>query len=180
MLARQQKLSQLAQQLADRVRQPETLALVMLATGTAWFFQGRWRTAHEFLERAEPMLRDCSTGIAWELDTTCLYHLLALFYLGEVKELSARLPTFLKEARERDDLTAPPTCARGPLISCTGGRQRGTGARGRPAGWHASRRMCSTPSTRGALRARRNRLATVAAGRGNGSARAGGLSSVPC
>jgi len=106
MLARPQKLSQLAQQLADRVRQPETLALVMLATGTAWFFQGRWRTAHEFLERAEPMLRDCSTGIAWELDTTCLYHLLALFYLGEVKELSARLPTFLKEARERDDLTA--------------------------------------------------------------------------
>src|SRR5207248_819235 len=82
------------------------LALVALSTGTAWFFQGCWRTAREFLQRAEPMLRECSKGTAWELDTACLYHLLALFYLGELKELSARLPVFLKEAFERDDLTA--------------------------------------------------------------------------
>jgi eukaryotic-like serine/threonine-protein kinase len=106
MLPRQEKLAAMAQRLAAQVGEPETLALVTLATGTAWFFQGRWRTAHEYLERAEPMLRECSTGNAWELDTTCLYHLLALFNLGEVKELSTRLPTFLKEARERDDLTA--------------------------------------------------------------------------
>jgi hypothetical protein len=106
MLRRQEKLARMAQQLAQQVGEPETLALVTLATGTAWFFQGQWKTAHDYLDRAEPMLRDCSTGIAWELDTTCLYHLLALFYLGEVRELSMRLPIFLKEARERDDLTA--------------------------------------------------------------------------
>ena len=87
-------------------RRPIRPALVTLANGTAWFFQGRWRTAHDYLEQAEALLRECSSGNAWELDTTCLYHVLTLFYLGDIKALSARLPTFLKEARERDDLTA--------------------------------------------------------------------------
>jgi hypothetical protein len=33
-----------------------------------------------------------------------IFHLAALFFLGEVKELSRRLPTLLKEAEERGDL----------------------------------------------------------------------------
>jgi hypothetical protein len=103
---RQRQLTSIAQELAGRVRQPEPLARVTLAPGTAFFLQGQWKAAHELLERAEPMLRDCSKGLAWELDTTYLYHLLALFYLGEIKEVSARLPTMLREAQERDDRTA--------------------------------------------------------------------------
>jgi hypothetical protein len=105
-VARQRKLTDMARRLAERVGQPEMLALVSLATGTGAFFQGDWKLAHTCLERTEPMLRECASSIAWELDTTYLYHLLALFYLGEVKDLSRRLPQFLKEARERDDLTA--------------------------------------------------------------------------
>jgi tetratricopeptide (TPR) repeat protein len=105
-IARQQMLTAMAQQLAERVRQPEPLALVTLATGTAFYLQGNWKSAHEYLERAEPLLQECSTGNAWELDTTYLYHLLALFNLGEIKELSTRLPIVLRAAHERDDLTA--------------------------------------------------------------------------
>jgi hypothetical protein len=105
-VARQRKLTDMARRLAERVGQPEMLALVSLASGTGAFFQGDWKLAQQFLERTEPMLRECASSIAWELDTTYLYHLLALFYLGEVKDLSRRLPQFLKEARERDDLTA--------------------------------------------------------------------------
>jgi hypothetical protein len=105
-VARQQMLTAMARQLAERVRQPEPLALVTLATGTAFFLQGKWKPAHEYLERAEPLLQECASGNAWELDTTYLYHLLALFYLGEIKELSTRLPIVLRAAHERDDLTA--------------------------------------------------------------------------
>jgi hypothetical protein len=44
--------------------------------------------------------------VTWELDTTHIYSLRALFYLGDIAELCARLPTLLREARERDDLFA--------------------------------------------------------------------------
>jgi len=105
-VARQRALTELAQRLADQVRQPEMHAYVTLARGIGAFFQGQWKAAHELLDRAEPMLRECATSVAWELDTAYLYHLLALFYLGDVTELSYRLPGFLKDARDRDDLTA--------------------------------------------------------------------------
>ena len=105
-VARHRTLTELAQRLADQVGQREMLAYVTLAKGIGAFFQGQWERAHDSLERVEPMLRDSATSFAWELDTTYLYHLLALFYLGQITELSRRLPGFLKEARERDDLTA--------------------------------------------------------------------------
>lgn len=102
---RQRQLIAVAEGLAQRVSQPEPQALVTLARATALFFQGEWKPAHELFDRAEPLLRECS-GVIWELDTAHLYHLLTLFYLGEVRELSSLLPGFLREARERDDLTA--------------------------------------------------------------------------
>ena len=102
---RQREITALAQRLADRVGRPETIALVTLARGTAAYFQGNWAEAHALLSQAEPALRECP-GVAWELDTTHLYDLLSLFYLGRVNELSARLPALLTEARDRNDLTA--------------------------------------------------------------------------
>jgi eukaryotic-like serine/threonine-protein kinase len=51
-------------------------------------------------------MREQCTGMAFELDTAHLYQLLSLFYLGDLGELRARVPILLKEAEERDDLTA--------------------------------------------------------------------------
>jgi hypothetical protein len=68
--------------------------------------QGRWATARELCEQAERMMRERCTGVAWQMDTAHLYTLLSLFYLGEISELSRRLPTLLKEARDRDALYA--------------------------------------------------------------------------
>ena len=102
---RQQQLIGRAEALVARLAQPEPRALLNLAKGTAAFFAGDWAEAHQLFESGEPLLRECS-GVTWELDTAHLYHVLALVYLGEIKEVSARLPAILQEARERDDLTA--------------------------------------------------------------------------
>lgn len=104
--ARHEKLAALAQGLAERVDQPQAIALVTLVKGMSAFLQGRWKIARELLERADAILRERCTGVAWELDTAHLYYLLALSYLGEIRELCRHLPRFLKEAHERDDLTA--------------------------------------------------------------------------
>ncbi|MGH9173728.1 MAG: serine/threonine-protein kinase PknK, partial [Vicinamibacterales bacterium] len=101
---RTERLASVAEQVAARVNDPSAVALLGLAKGTASFFQGRWSTTRELLNRAEAVLREQCTGVTWELDTAHIYLVLALFYLGEVRELRLRVPALLKEAEERDDL----------------------------------------------------------------------------
>jgi hypothetical protein len=102
---RTERLAAVAERVAALVNDPSAAALIALAKGTASYFQGRWMTTRELLGRAEVILREQCTGVAWELDTAHLYFVLALFYLGDVRELRARVPKLLKEAEERDDLT---------------------------------------------------------------------------
>jgi serine/threonine protein kinase/tetratricopeptide (TPR) repeat protein len=103
---RSRRLGEMAQALAERVNHPQALGLVSLTRGTAAHLQGEWRTALELCERAERILDERCTGVGWELAASHLYSLLALYYLGELGELSRRLPILLQEARERDDLNA--------------------------------------------------------------------------
>jgi hypothetical protein len=103
---RSRRLGEMAQALAERVNHPQALGLVSLTRGTAANLQGDWRTALELCERAEQILDERCTGVDWELAAAHLYSLLALYYLGELAELSRRLPILLQEARERDDLNA--------------------------------------------------------------------------
>jgi tetratricopeptide (TPR) repeat protein len=98
-----ERLIAVAEPLAARVENPEAQALVTLVKGSAAYMQGRWRTARDLFDGAETVLQRC-TGVAWELDTARFYMTLALFYLGELNELARRLPSLLKEARERDAL----------------------------------------------------------------------------
>jgi hypothetical protein len=103
---RSRRLGEMAQALAERVNHPQALGLVSLTRGTAASLQGDWRAALGLCERAEQILDERCTGVGWELAATHLYSLLALFYLGEIGEMSRRLPILLQEARERDDLNA--------------------------------------------------------------------------
>jgi serine/threonine protein kinase len=103
---RSRRLGEMAQALAERVNHPHALGLVSLTRGTALNLQGDWRTSLELCERAERILDERCTGVGWELAAAHLYSLLDLYYLGEIGELSRRLPFLLQEARERDDLNA--------------------------------------------------------------------------
>jgi hypothetical protein len=51
------------------------------------------------------MLEQC-TAVAWEINTTRFFGLYSLFYLGELRELGARVPALLRDAEQRGDLYA--------------------------------------------------------------------------
>ena len=104
--ARTADLVKAATALAERVGQPKALGVAQVAVGITAYLEGRWKTAWDLAKQGETILRERCTGVAWELDTTHIYSLRALFYLGEIAELSARLPVLLQEAAERDDLFA--------------------------------------------------------------------------
>src|SRR5688572_6342971 len=74
--------------------------------GIAAWTHGRWGEARRMLDGAEAQLRERCTGVTWEIDMAQMYALASLFFLGEVPELSRRLPLLVKDAHERGDLLA--------------------------------------------------------------------------
>lgn len=100
------KLIDAADALAQRIDHPHARGLVTLCRGIAGYMEGRWKEGREFSERAEAIFRNHCTGVAWELDTAHSFSNWSLFFLGEVAELTRRLPLLLQEARERGDLYA--------------------------------------------------------------------------
>jgi hypothetical protein len=98
---------QAAQTLAQQVSQPNqpyAHAMIALARGIAAALEGNWRNGQRLCDEAEHMLRECRTGALWELGTAHRFALWPLMFMGNVVEISRRLPRLLKEARERDDL----------------------------------------------------------------------------
>jgi hypothetical protein len=101
---RSARLLEEARILSERADHPHTTGLWHLMQGVAAWLDGRWKSAREGCERAESQLRERCTGVVWEILMAQMFQLAALFYLGELKELSRRLPTLLKEAEEHGDL----------------------------------------------------------------------------
>ena len=97
-----ERMIAIAEGLVARVENPEARGLLTLAKGSAAYMQGQWTVARDLCQSAERILRERCTGVAWQIDTAQFYSMLLLFYLGEIAELSRRLPALLKAARERD------------------------------------------------------------------------------
>jgi tetratricopeptide (TPR) repeat protein len=100
---RTSKLVASASALAGRIGHPHALGMASLSAGAAEFLIGRYRSAMEPLNRAEAIFRDRCTGVIWELDTTRIFCLWSLFYLGRLAELSTRCHDIFQEARDRGD-----------------------------------------------------------------------------
>jgi len=92
--------------LAERIqdRHPHAIGLATMVEGMAAFLEGRWNEARQLHERAETILRERCSGVAWELATARLMWSVSLFFLGELTVLSDRLPSLLREAEARGDL----------------------------------------------------------------------------
>ena len=77
--------------------------MASLSAGSAEFLIGRYQSGIEFFNRAEAIFRDRCTGVVWELDTTRIYILWSLFYVGRLAELRDRCQELFHEAGERGD-----------------------------------------------------------------------------
>jgi hypothetical protein len=99
-------LKQRTKELVDRLKSPHALGLATLTAGLAEYLQGEWRRAVELLKESEAILLDRCTGVAGELDNARNFLLRSYVWLGELNELSRRLPALLKDANERGDLYA--------------------------------------------------------------------------
>jgi hypothetical protein len=95
-----------AEALARRLEHPHALGMAKLAAGITAYMEGRWQEARAASEASARIFRERCTGVAWELDTAHSFCLWALSFLGEVGEITRRLPALLQEARERGDLYA--------------------------------------------------------------------------
>jgi hypothetical protein len=89
--------------LAHQGGHPHAVALATLNAGVARFFVGDWSSARTLCEQSELLLLERSCGATWELDTSRIFSLWSLFYLGEIGELARRLPQLKRNAVERGD-----------------------------------------------------------------------------
>ena len=101
--ARTAKLALAARTAAELSGSPHAFGLAIMTEGLAAFLEQRWQVAREVGEKAETILRENCTGIAWEIGTTQLYVLKSLELLGALRDFSRRLPRLVKEAVDRGD-----------------------------------------------------------------------------
>lgn len=103
---RTERLRKQMASLVTRIGHPQTLGFATWASGFALYLEGRWKSAQEILEKAEGILRERCTGVAWELDNAQFYSLRSLVFMGRFAELSRRLPSYIKDSHLRGDLYA--------------------------------------------------------------------------
>jgi tetratricopeptide (TPR) repeat protein len=98
------RLFEQSEQLARRVGTLQAMATAALADSVCACGVGQWERARASGEHAVAMFRDGCVGVAWELTMAQNIVLWALLYLGELCEVSRRVPALLDDARRRGNL----------------------------------------------------------------------------
>jgi hypothetical protein len=91
-------------ELAKDVGHPHAIAFCLLADAMRTTAAGEWKQALALSEEALAILRDQCVGVTWELNMAQNLVIWALMYLGELGELSRRLPLLLASARSSGNL----------------------------------------------------------------------------
>jgi serine/threonine protein kinase/tetratricopeptide (TPR) repeat protein len=92
--------------LAQRAANPHAIGLAIWARGLCAYLAGSWKKSAELCERAAEVLRDECTGVTWELAIAQRFMLSSLMFLGEMAEVSRRVPQLLAAALEQGNLFA--------------------------------------------------------------------------
>ncbi len=100
------QIAQRAEELAQRVGHPHAIGLSIWASGVSAYLVGHWKKAAELCDQAAEVLRDQCTGVTWELTIAHRFTLSALLYLGNIAEVSRRVPIMLAAALEQGNLFA--------------------------------------------------------------------------
>jgi eukaryotic-like serine/threonine-protein kinase len=101
---RTEKLIAMAREIAGRIDQPHARGVAAFAEALAHYQLGRWRLGLDGFEQAAQTLREHCTGVTFEIASALRFALDALFNLGELGEMSRRVPQYLHEAERRGDL----------------------------------------------------------------------------
>ena len=99
-------IAQQAEAIAQRVGHPHAIGLSIWASGVCSYLNGNWRTAAELCERAAEILRDQCTGVTWELSIAHRFMFSSMIYLGEIGEVSRRVPVMLAAALDQGNVFA--------------------------------------------------------------------------
>jgi eukaryotic-like serine/threonine-protein kinase len=103
--------------LAQSVGNPYAIALSILADGMLATAGGEWKKALTLSEEALAILRDQCVGVTWELNMAQNLVIWALMYLGELGEVSRRVPALLADARSRGNwYIATELCTRSNFV----------------------------------------------------------------
>ncbi|MDX6444856.1 MAG: eukaryotic-like serine/threonine-protein kinase [Blastocatellia bacterium] len=99
-------LAERTEGLAQRAANPHAIGLAIWARGLSAYLVGDWKKSAELCERAAEVLRDECTGVTWELTIAHRFMLSSLMFLGEMVEVSRRVPQLLAAALEQGNLFA--------------------------------------------------------------------------
>jgi len=111
---RAERMHARAQELAARLDDPLVSSWLLGCQAALAYLQGRWKDALAPCEGAERIFRERCTGVGWERFTAQLLTACSLSWLGELGELSRRVPMYLQEAEDRGDLYAAVNMCTGP------------------------------------------------------------------
>jgi len=100
------ELADRTERLAQRAANPHAIGLAIWARGLSSYLVGDWKKSAELCERAAEVLRDQCTGVTWELTIAHRFMLSSLMFLGEMVEVSHRVPQLLATALEQGNLFA--------------------------------------------------------------------------
>ena len=104
--ARAETILRRAQGLARKVDHPHAIGMHLWAQGMSAYLAGYWRKATNFLDLAAEVFRDQCTGAFWELGMAQRFMLSALLYIGDLAEVSRRVPALLGAALEQGNVLA--------------------------------------------------------------------------
>ncbi|MBI4851122.1 MAG: protein kinase [Acidobacteria bacterium] len=103
---RSKKFTQMAKALVDKLDNPQAEAHFLLMSGMSSFLQGSWLEAYQLCKQAAKILREQCSGVGWEIYTSEVFLMRALFFLGDLLTISERVIKILNDAQERGDLYA--------------------------------------------------------------------------
>ncbi len=100
------ELARRSAELAARVGHPHAIGLSIWASGIGAYLIGDWTRGAELCEQAAEVLQNKCTGVTWELTIVQRFLLSCLMYMGEIAEVSRRVPALLTAALDQGNILA--------------------------------------------------------------------------
>jgi tetratricopeptide (TPR) repeat protein len=103
---RSRRLLQVVERLARESGDPYDQAWLHQSLGTTAYFGARWRTTRDECDASVAIWRERCRGAAWEVVTGESFSISALAHMGDLRELSERLPEAIRDGDQRGDVYA--------------------------------------------------------------------------